>query len=106
MGGGCMYDAIVIGGGVVGASTAYHLIHGGAKTLLLDPRDAGRATNAGAGIISLATTGTSIAGNWYDFGIAAGDYYPVLMERLKSEGAGDTGYRVCGELIVAVDEDE
>jgi len=101
-----MYDVIVIGGGVVGASAAYHLALSGAKTVLIDRRDAGRATDAGAGIIALATSGTGIAGDWYNFGIAAGDYYPVLMEQLKSEGAGDTGYKVCGELIVAADEDE
>ena len=49
------YDAIVIGGGVVGVSTAYHLVCDGAKTLLIDRRDAGRATDAGAGILSPAT---------------------------------------------------
>ena len=44
-----MYDAIVIGGGVVGAALAYQLVCGGARTLLLDRADAGRATDAGAG---------------------------------------------------------
>ena len=46
-----MYDAIVIGGGVVGMSTAYHLLCGGARTLLVDRADPGRATDAGAGIL-------------------------------------------------------
>jgi D-amino-acid dehydrogenase len=49
------YDAIVVGGGVVGASTAYHLVRAGVRTLLVDRRDAGRATDAGAGILSTAT---------------------------------------------------
>ena len=47
-----MYDAIVVGGGIVGMSTAYHLMCAGVKTLLIDRGDQGRATDAGAGIIS------------------------------------------------------
>ncbi len=50
------YDAIVIGGGVVGMSTAYHLVREGARTLLIDRGDRGRATDAGAGILSTATS--------------------------------------------------
>ncbi len=46
------FDAIVIGGGLVGTSTAYHLVRAGAKTLLIDRADVGRATDAGAGILS------------------------------------------------------
>jgi D-amino-acid dehydrogenase len=49
------YDAAVIGGGVVGASTAWHLVRAGVQTLLVDRQDVGRATDAGAGILSTAT---------------------------------------------------
>src|SRR5205085_4622569 len=42
------YDAIVVGGGLVGAATAYELGRGGARTLLVDRHDRGRATDAGA----------------------------------------------------------
>ena len=31
-----MYDVIVVGGGIVGMSTAYHLVCAGANTLLID----------------------------------------------------------------------
>ena len=41
-----MYDVIVVGGGIVGMSTAYHLVCAGAKTLLIDREDRGRATDA------------------------------------------------------------
>ena len=40
---------------VVGLSTAYHLVQAGAKTLLVDQGHAGRATDAGAGILSAAS---------------------------------------------------
>jgi D-amino-acid dehydrogenase len=101
-----MYDAIVIGGGVVGASAAYHLAKGGANALMIDRHHAGRATDAGAGILAPATGATGLPPAWYEFGIACGAYYPSLIEQLGREQAQDTGYAVCGELIVAVDEDE
>jgi D-amino-acid dehydrogenase len=100
------YDTIVIGGGVVGASAAYHLARAGANTLLLDNHDAGRATDAGAGIIAPETAGASLPSFWFDLALPAGSYYPTLIQQLVDEGGGDTGYHVCGELIVAADEDE
>ena len=99
------YDAIVIGGGVVGASTAYHLVRAGARTLLVDRRDAGRATDAGAGILSTATN-TEDPDPIERFEARATAYYPVLVEHLRGDGAADTGYGVCGSLTVAVDDDE
>jgi D-amino-acid dehydrogenase len=99
------YDAIVIGGGVVGMATAYHLVAAGVRTLLVDRGDPGRASDAGAGIIS--------AGAALDdpvplerFAARAVLYYPELIEALRAEGAGETGYGVTGALTVALDEDE
>lgn len=101
-----MYDAIVIGGGVVGMSAAYHLVKGGAKTLLIDRHHEGRATDAGAGILSAATSGVSLGSAWFAFGTACMAYYPTLISQLHHEQDADTGYAVCGKLTVAVSEDE
>lgn len=99
-----MVDAIVVGGGIVGMSTAYHLVAAGAQTLLIDRADAGQATAAGAGIIAPDTT-TEVEA-WFDFAAAAVDYYPVLMEQLHAAGIEDVGYAPMQELMVAVTEDE
>jgi D-amino-acid dehydrogenase len=99
------YDAVIIGGGVVGASTAYHLVRAGVKTLLVDRRDAGRATDAGAGILSTAAS-TDDPDPIERFEARATAYYPVLVEHLRGDGAGDTGYGLCGSLTVAIDDDE
>jgi D-amino-acid dehydrogenase len=99
------YDAIVIGGGVVGASTAYHLAFAGVRTLLLDRRDVGRATDAGAGILSTAAK-IDDPDPLERFEARAAAYYPVLLEQLHADGAGDAGYAVCGSLTVAIEEDE
>jgi D-amino-acid dehydrogenase len=99
------YDAIVVGGGIVGMSAAYHLVRAGARTLLIDRADAGRATDAGAGILAPETNSRDSQA-WFDFAIAAVGYYPALIAQLHAAQAGDTGYHVCGQLIVAASDDE
>ena len=99
------YDAIVIGGGIVGMSTAYHLVRDGAKTLLIDRRDTGRATDAGAGILSPATN-TRDPDPWLRLGAPAFEYYPILIENLRAEQDGETGFATCGMMLVAVSDDE
>jgi D-amino-acid dehydrogenase len=104
MKGANMYDAIVIGGGVVGMATAYHLVRAGVHTLLIDRADRGRATDAGAGILSPETNSRD-PDAWFDFAIAAVDYYPTLVQQLQAEQDGDTGYARCGKLVVASDDE-
>jgi D-amino-acid dehydrogenase len=99
------HDVIVVGGGVVGLSTARHLVLGGARTLLVDQGHIGRATDAGAGILS-AHSDTTVRDPYERFAAHAARYYPSLIEALAGEGAPDTGYRVCGSLTVAVSDDE
>lgn len=100
-----MDDAIVVGGGILGQSTAYHLVSRGAETLLVDREDPGRATAAGAGIIS-PPTNERTASAWNDFAVEAERYYPRLVERLRAEQDGDIGYDRCGKLTVVPSGDE
>lgn len=99
------YDVVVVGGGVVGLSSAYHLVRAGARVLLIDRGDAGRATDAGAGILAMASD-TDHPDPYYRFVAHAAEHYPWLIERLLEDGGGETGYAVCGRLTVAVDEQE
>ena len=99
-----MHDVIVIGGGVLGAATAWHLVHARARVLLLDRGDEGRATAAGAGIVSPATyRGDSDV--WYRFSRASYRHLSTLVPQLEAEGIG-TGFARCGLLLVAVSDDE
>lgn len=100
------YDTIIIGGGIAGTSAAYNLARNGVRTLLIDRHDAGRATDAGAGILSFATLGLGGGRVWFDFAMQCSVFYTQLIDQLRAEQTGDTGYAVVGELIVAVDDDE
>lgn len=100
-----MYDAIVVGGGIVGMATAYHLVVNGARTLLIDRHDRGRATDAGAGIIS-PSTNTRDSDEWYEFASQAGAHYPTLIADVEGPHPGSAGYARTGLLLVAASEDE
>lgn len=100
-----VYDVIVVGGGIVGASAAYHALRTGAKTLLIDRQDAGRATDAGAGILAPEMNRRD-PDAWFDFAVEAVGYYPDLVAALADENAGETSYARCGMLLVAATPDE
>jgi D-amino-acid dehydrogenase len=73
--------------------------------LLCDARDPGRATDAGAGIISHETN-TRDASPWRTLARMAAEEYPTLARALEAEQPGDPGYGRIGMLVVAVDPDE
>lgn len=100
-----MYDVVVVGGGLLGVATAYHLVRLGAKVLLVDRGHPGRATDAGAGILSPETSSRDLDA-WAGLARHAVDYYPPLIALLKADDAGETGYARCGLLLVATAEDE
>ena len=91
---------MVIGGGLVGASLAYELVTTGASTVLVDRRDPGRATDAGAGILS-PETGQDPDPDTFAFAHSAALHYEGLVDRLRADGVADTGFAVTGSLLVA-----
>ena len=91
--------AIVIGAGILGASTAYHLARAGAGVTLVDRADDGRATAAGAGIV--CPWGSAVEDPAYYALLAGGArYYARLVEMLAEDGESDLGYAKVGGLYV------
>jgi len=90
------FDVIVVGGGIVGTAAAYELGRSGARALLVDRADAGRATDAGAGILSPETAKRDDPG-WIELVLAAGRHYDLLLPQLGP----DTGWARCGILQLA-----
>lgn len=96
---------VVIGGGIVGASTAYHLVRKGAEVVVVDKFHQGQATAAGAGIVCpWVKRDTPL--DWYILARAGALYYPDLMALLEEDGETNTGYGVVGALAVSSDLDE
>lgn len=95
-----MSTIAVIGGGIVGASAAYHLAKAGVKTVLVDGSQVGKATSAGAGIVAPGTSLRPLP-PFYELAKPAVSYYPTLADDLSSLNEENCGYEECGKLHVA-----
>jgi D-amino-acid dehydrogenase len=96
-------DVAVVGAGLVGLSLAYELACLGASVTVIDAAHPGRATDAGAGILSPASSVEADDETW-PFLRACGRHYRALLERLTGDGVdvSGTGYEVCGVLAIGL----
>ncbi len=84
----------------MGTALAYELACRGAAVVVVDRHDPGRASDAGAGILSPETNQDPASGT-FAVGRAAAAHYGLLVDRLGADGAVDTGYVRTGSLLVA-----
>jgi D-amino-acid dehydrogenase len=92
----------VVGAGVLGTSTAFHLAGAGAEVVLVDHAHEGRATAAGAGIVS-PWSSEAADPEWQRIADAGARYYPALVRLLAELGEAEIGYRRVGSLSVATE---
>ena len=92
-------DIVVIGGGVMGASAAYHLAKCGIKNIVLLEKEEFFGTGA---------TGRCAGGVRYQFSTEINIRLSLeslpMIERFKEELGQDVNYRKCGYLLVATNE--
>ncbi|MED3562886.1 FAD-binding oxidoreductase [Bacillus xiapuensis] len=97
-----MQKIIVIGAGILGSSTAYHLRKLGAEVILVDREDSGQATDAAAGIVCpwLSQRRNKI---WYQLAKGGAGFYPKLIAQLEADGETETGYKRVGAISLHKD---
>jgi len=92
-------DIVIIGGGVMGASAAYHLALRGMKNIVLLEKEEFFGTGA---------TGRCAGGVRYQFSTEINVKLSIeslpMIERFKDEIGQDVNYRQCGYLLVATNE--
>ncbi|PLR95292.1 NAD(P)/FAD-dependent oxidoreductase [Bacillus sp. T33-2] len=93
-----MKNVIIIGAGILGASTAYQISKMDAQVLIIDRNDKGQATAAAAGIIFPWLSQHNQA--LYHLEKEGTRFYPRLIEDLERQGETETGYRQVGVLII------
>lgn len=97
-----MKNVIVIGAGILGVSTAYHLSKRGVNVTLIDRQDLGQATAAAAGIICPWLSQRRNKA-WYRLAKNGARYYKQLIAELEAEGEAHTGYAKVGALCLHED---
>lgn len=100
-----MLKYIVIGTGILGASTAYHLAKLGADVTLVDRQDRGQATDAAAGIVCPWLSQRRNKA-WYHLVKGGAKYYPTLIKQLEADGETETGYKRVGAITLHTDEEK
>src|SRR5215208_6942604 len=92
-------DSVIIGGGVMGASAAYHLAKRGIRNIVLLEKEEFFGTGA---------TGRCAGGVRYQFSTEINVKLSLeslpMIERFKDEIGQDVNYRQCGYLLVATNE--
>lgn len=94
-------DIVIIGGGVMGASAAYHLAKRGHKNIVLLEKE---------NFFGQGATGRCAGGVRYQFSTEINVKLSIaslpMIERFKDEIGQDVSYKQCGYLLVATNEKE
>lgn len=98
-----MKSYIVVGAGILGASTAYHLAKAGANVTIVDRQQVGQATDAAAGIVCPWLSQRRNKA-WYKIVKGGARYYSSLIQQLEDDGETDTGYNRVGAISLHTDE--
>lgn len=100
-----MQKIIVVGAGILGASTAYQLAKNGAEVIIIDRQDDGQATSAAAGIVCPWISQRRNQA-WYLLAKNGAAFYPGLIEELEQDGETETGYAQVGAISLHTDEEK
>ncbi len=101
------FDAIFVGGGVIGLCCAWYAARRGARVAVLERGEPGAgATGVAAGM--LAPVGELSFGEpeLLEMTLASARLYPEFVAELESETGMRTGYEQLGALHIALDRDE
>lgn len=98
-----MKEVIVVGAGILGASTAYHLAKKGAAVTVVDRKDVGQATDAAAGIICPWISQRRNQA-WYRLAKNGAASYESLIQALEKDGETETGYRKVGAISLHTEQ--
>lgn len=99
------YDAVIAGGGVIGASIALELAEEGLKVALYDAREPGReASWASGGMISPAPENPGMI-PFVPMSLASVALYPEFIRRVEGLTGKDAGYQQNGAVDVLLEGD-
>ena len=100
------YDAIVIGGGIIGCSVAWRLAQGGRRVALLERGRVGGEASSAAGGIFIPEAEPGLSPDLLRFWDTSNRMYPSFVEEVRATSGEAFEFRVNGRLVVAFDEED
>lgn len=97
---------LIVGGGAVGLAIAWRAARAGLRAVVVDPEPGRGASWAAAGLLAPVTEIHYGEEALLRLNLASHAAYPAFVEELESDAAASVGYRTCGTLLVARDNDD
>jgi glycine oxidase len=96
-------DAVIVGGGVIGLSSAWEAATRGLSVSVVDPAPGRGASWVAAGMLAPVTETSFGEGPLVALLVEAAARWPAFAERLADAGGTDPGFQASGTVVVAVD---
>ena len=103
---GRSFDAVVIGGGVIGLASAWQASRRGLAVAVVDPYPGHGASWAAAGMLAPVTEAHYGEEALLHLSLASARLWGAFAEELEADTGSDIGYRRCGTMLVAFDDDD
>jgi len=100
------YDAIVIGGGILGCSVAWRLAQTGRRVALLERGQVGGEASSAAGGFLCPKAGSAVPAHLLQFWQISHRMYPAFVDKLQAASGDAFECRAAGELRVSFSEAE
>ena len=101
------YDAIVVGGGLIGLASAWRAAQRGLSVLVVErDRPGAGASAVAAGMLAPVTEAEFGEDEQLRDNLAAAERWPAFAAELEERSGLPTGYRRTGALVVAADRDD
>jgi glycine oxidase len=101
------YDAVVVGGGVIGLSLAWRAAQRGLSVLVVERDSPGAgASGVAAGMLAPVTEAEFGEQSLLALNITSAEMWPAFAAELSELSGLDTGYRASGALVAAADRDD
>jgi len=100
------YDAIVVGGGTIGLTSAWRMAVAGMRVVVVDPEPGRGASWVAAGMLAPVTEVHYTEERLVALALASARRWPSFAAELEADAGTDIGYRTCGTLQVDFDDDD